>query len=82
MFWKVRATPVLRRRWGAMAVMSTPPRTIFPALTGKTPQIRLTVVLFPDPLGPMRPKMRPCGTLRSRASTAWTPPKFFDRPLS
>ena len=33
-----------------------------PAVGGNSPQIRLTMVLLPEPLGPIRPKISPCAT--------------------
>src|SRR3989442_1879554 len=36
----------------------------------------LTAVLLPEPLGPISPTISPCATLRSRPSTARTPPKW------
>ncbi len=38
------------------------------------------VVVFPDPLGPMNPYNDPRGTVRSRSSTATTPPNCFVTP--
>jgi hypothetical protein len=35
------------------------------------------VVVFPLPLGPMKPKTLPSGTLRERSSTAVTSPKVL-----
>src|SRR5215470_15687056 len=55
---------------------------MLPAVTGKTPQMRLTVVLLPEPLGPMRPTISPWRTAKSSVSTARTPPKYLDKPLS
>ena len=57
MFWKVRAMPLPRAMCGWVLVISTPSKEMVPAVTGNTPQTRLTVVLLPEPLGPMRPKI-------------------------
>src|SRR5215510_887227 len=37
--------------------------------------MRLTIVLLPEPLGPIRPRMSPLPSLRLTPSTAFTPPK-------
>ena len=50
---------------------------MLPKSTGKTPQIKFIVVLFPEPLGPINPTISPLSTLKDRSSTALTPPKFF-----
>src|SRR5437879_3370255 len=38
------------------------------------PVTRLTSVVLPAPLGPIKPKMVPCSISRDTSSTAWTPP--------
>src|SRR2546430_11737839 len=43
------------------------------------PVIRLKTVVFPEPLGPMRPTISPSCTWRPRSSTARRPPKSFVR---
>ena len=40
----------------------------------------LSAVVFPDPLGPMSPRISPGSTANERSSTAATPPKCFVRP--
>src|SRR5688572_19508924 len=62
--------------------MSRPRKAMLPAVTGNTPQMRFTVVLLPEPLGPMRPTISPSRTAKSSPSTARTPPKYFESPLS
>src|SRR5215207_1907042 len=62
--------------------MSSPRNSTAPAVGGNRPQIRLTIVLFPEPFGPISPKIRPGSTLRSTPSTARTPPKCLLSPLS
>ncbi len=52
-----------------------------PAVGGNRPQIRLTIVLLPEPFGPIRPRISPRATARSTPSTARTPPKCLVRPL-
>jgi hypothetical protein len=43
----------------------------------KTPDMRLKVVVFPEPFGPIRALMPPDLTLKETASTAISPPKAF-----
>src|SRR4051794_41147738 len=63
------------------AMTSTPPTTARPSV-GTTIDVSIpTVVVFPAPLGPSRPKISPRVTDRSRSSTAFTSPgKTFVRP--
>src|SRR5437773_1118108 len=44
--------------------------------------MRLTAVLLPEPLGPIRPTISPSATVRSRPSSARTPPKWRSTPFS
>src|SRR5437773_12481384 len=44
--------------------------------------MRLTAVLLPEPLGPIRPTISPSATVRSRPSSARTPPKWRATPFS
>src|SRR5262249_4119926 len=63
------------------ATTSTPPTTALPSV-GITIEVSMpTVVVFPAPFGPSRPKISPRRSDRSRWSTAFTPPgKTFVRP--
>src|SRR6185295_19893811 len=81
MFWNVRAIPSDTRAWGGSSEMSAPRKNTRPSVSGNSPQIRLTIVLLPEPLGPIRPRISPCATVRSTLSTARTPPKCLVRPL-
>src|SRR5258705_11601663 len=62
--------------------MSSLRNRTWPAVAGNRPQTRLTTVDLPEPFGPIRPNTSPRGTLRSRPSTARTPPKCLLSPLS
>src|SRR5712664_4099246 len=62
--------------------MSSLRNRTWPAVTGNRPQTRLTTVDLPEPFGPIRPNTSPCVTLKSRPSTARTPPKCLLSPLS
>ena len=61
--------------------MSAPRNRTWPAVGANRPQIRLTIVLLPEPLGPMRPRISPSETARSTPSTARTPPKCLVKCL-
>src|ERR671930_323208 len=74
--------PKATRVCGANAEMSMPRTSTCPLVAGKRPQMRLTMVLLPEPLGPIRPQISPCATARSTPSTARTPPKCLLSALS
>src|SRR5207244_4630187 len=59
--------------------MSYPPTTARPALGASTPQSIRIMVVLPDPFGPSRRKISPCGIERSTRSTARREPNFFVR---
>ena len=42
--------------------------------------MQLKVVLFPEPFGPMRPRISPSSTAKDTSLTAKKPPNFFVRP--
>src|SRR5512139_577314 len=48
-----------------------------PAETGSAPDTRLKRVVFPAPLGPIRPKTSPSRTSRLTPSRALSPPKIL-----
>src|SRR5712672_2134220 len=62
--------------------MSSLRNRTWPAVAGNRPQTRLTTVDLPEQFGPIRPNTSPCGTLRSRLSTARTPPNCLLSPFS
>src|SRR5215475_4579054 len=76
MFWNVRAIPRPTRLCTGVRARSSPRNRIVPEVSGKRPLTRLTVVLLPDPLGPISPTISPSATVRSSPSTARTPPKW------
>src|SRR3972149_6594022 len=47
-----------------------------PEVSGNRPVMRLTVVLLPEPFGPIRPTISPSPTVSSSPSTARAPPKW------
>ena len=51
-----------------------------PPVGRSMPAIRLKVVLLPEPLGPMRPRISPGLSSKDTWLTARNPPKRLDRP--
>src|SRR4029453_5246202 len=71
--WNVRTRPRRVTRSARQAVMSSPSKTTRPASGGISPETQLKSVVFPAPLGPIRPVMVPARTWRSAPARAWTP---------
>src|SRR5689334_24599708 len=57
---------------GSRSGTASPKRRISPPVERARPRSIRIVVVFPDPLGPRKPWTPPCGTARSRSSTATT----------
>ena len=74
--WKVYAMPRATRECTGRREISAPAKRIFPAVGQTRPQIRLTKVDLPAPLGPMIARISPRATSKSTLSTALTPPKW------
>ncbi len=55
--------------------ISSPRKRIDPSLGASVPAIRLKVVLLPDPLGPIRPRISPWPSVNETFWTAVNPPK-------
>ena len=73
--WKLRASP-RRVRWCAARPSSgSPAKCTLPVSLRRVPQMQLTSVDLPEPLGPIRPSRSPGWTSRSIASSATKPPK-------
>src|SRR2546428_9178904 len=77
--WKVRTSPRPTIRCGRSPVMSSPPKTMVPAVGRRKPERRLNHVVLPTPFGPRRPTTSPSSTVRSTWLTAASPPKCFVR---
>src|SRR6202011_2457308 len=80
--WNVRAIPLRQIRWAESPPISLPLKRIEPAVGRKVPAIRLKVVLFPDPFGPIRPRISPSRTSKDTWLMARNPPKRLHRPLT
>lgn len=76
--WKVRATPrevmTSGLRPASPTGLSVARSRIEPALILTIPVMQLKRVVLPAPLGPIRPKIEPLGTVVLTASTAVRPP--------
>ena len=57
--WKVRAIPLWQTAAGSRPPISSPLRRTEPAVGAYRPAIRLKVVLFPEPFGPISPRISP-----------------------
>src|SRR5262245_4438420 len=79
MFWNVRAIPAATRAWVGLPVMSAPSNRTRPDVGAVRPAITFTMVLFPEPLGPIRPRISPLASWKDTPSTALTPPKCLAR---
>src|SRR5215831_7528654 len=69
-------------RYAAWPAISRPRKLIEPAVGINAPASRLKVVLFPEPFGPMRPRISPRATANETRFTAVNPPKTLVSPLT
>src|SRR6201990_880369 len=74
--------PRLMIRCGARPAISAPANSIEPAVGSSVPESMLKIVLLPEPLGPIRPRISPCSTLNDTLLTAVKPPNRFTSPLT
>ncbi len=74
-FWKVRATPCSAIRAVSPWSIRRPSRLIVPPLAGIVPVTRFSVVVLPDPLGPMIETTSRGATVNEIPSTALRPSK-------
>src|SRR5438477_3880522 len=73
--------PRAARIWRDSRATSWPRTVTFPEVGFERPLTILTVVVFPEPLGPTRPKISPDRTARVRSSSATNVPKRLVRFL-
>ena len=73
--WKDRTTPSADRSSGRYSTRLSPSRRTVPARGVTSPEITSSIVVFPDPLAPIRPTIEPGSATRRAPSRAWTPPK-------
>src|SRR5438270_8654594 len=62
---------------GRLPVTSRPRSSILPEEGLSAPVMSANNVVLPAPLGPMKPEIRPSGTLKLTSFKAATPPKYF-----
>src|SRR5260370_22911469 len=72
--------PRLMMRCGGGPAISCPWTLIEPAVGGNGPESMLKIVLLPEPLGPIRPRISPGSTLNETLLTAVKPPKRLTKP--
>src|SRR2546425_864713 len=77
--WNERAMPARIRSLTGWWVTSWPRKTIWPSSGFSKPLIRLTSVVLPAPLEPMRASTSPSCTRKSTRSTARNSPNCFTR---
>src|SRR3989442_11770181 len=74
--------PACATRYAGRPAISWPRKRTEPAVGLSAPAIRLKVVLFPEPLGPMRPRISPSATWKETFLTAKNPSKLLVSPLT
>ncbi len=77
--WKVRSRPFWKSSCGCKPVMSSPSIRIRPEVGAYRPAITLNKVVFPAPLGPIKPVMEPSAISSDTPSTARSPSKCLCR---
>src|SRR4051812_33917501 len=80
--WKVRTTPSRATWCGLSLARSRPSKDHVPELGWSNPVSRLNSVVFPAPLGPIRPVMPPRWISRWSTATAVSPPNVRVMPSS
>ena len=65
---------------GVRPLSSVPRKRIEPALGSSAPEMQLKPVVFPEPFGPMRPRISPSMTSNDTLLRAMNPPNRFVRP--
>ena len=81
MFWKVLDRPISATRWALRPAICRPSSSICPPVGWEIPEITLSSVVFPEPLGPINPRISPRCTTMSTPASASTPTKFFSTPV-
>src|SRR5580700_1880266 len=67
---------------GGRPAISRPWKRIEPAVGANVPESMLKIVLLPEPLGPIRPRISPSATPNETLLTAVNPPKRLQRPAT
>src|SRR5437667_7235797 len=80
--WKVRAMPRWQIRSGVSPPISSPRKRMEPAVGGSAPDTQLKSVVFPEPLGPIKPRISPSRTSKDTWLSAVNPPKRLVIPVT
>src|SRR5437762_4801301 len=72
--------PACATRYAGSPATSSPRKRTEPDVGRNAPAIRLKVVLFPEPFGPMRPRISPSATSNETFLTARKPSKLLVSP--
>src|SRR5947207_2073448 len=80
--WNVLAIPRWQIASGVRPAISSPRNRMEPAVHGSAPEMQLKAVVFPEPFGPMSPRISPSLTSKETAVSAAKPPKCFVSPLT
>ncbi len=78
--WKVRTRPRCTRPVMPRCVIFSPIRKSCPSVGGVSPEMTLTSVVFPAPLGPISATRSPALRPNETSRLTWRPPKDFDSP--
>ena len=78
--WKVRHSPRAHTSWGGQPGDVPAEERTCPRSGRWKPVMRWKVVVFPEPFGPITPRISPSRTWNVRSRTAWTPPKCLESP--
>ena len=65
---------------GVSPPICRPPKVIDPAEGCSAPETQLKAVVFPDPFGPMSPRISPSFTSNDTSFSAVNPPNLFVNP--
>src|SRR6516162_10566482 len=69
-------------RCGGRPAISCPRKRIEPAVGANVPDSMLKIVLFPDPFGPISPRISPSPTPNETSLTAVKPPNRLKSPVT
>ncbi len=78
--WNVRATPRWQIASGVSPAISSPWKRMDPAVGSRAPEMQLNIVVLPEPLGPMSPRISPSTTSKEMLLSAVKPPKRLTTP--
>ena len=79
-FWNVLTRPFAETWCGGLPARFSPRKRTSPRSGLKIPVMRLKTVVFPAPLGPIKPTRSPLLNRKEKSDTAFKPPKHFVSP--